>query len=46
MYAVEFINENMDARKVLEYYEFEGITESEEYIRAKCKNALSIIDKI
>ena len=37
MYAVEFINENMDARKVLEYYEFEGITESEEYIRAKCK---------
>lgn len=37
MYAVEFINENMDARKVLEYYEFEEITESEEYIRAKCK---------
>ena len=37
MYAVEFINENMDAKKVLEYYEFEEITENEEYIRAKCK---------
>ena len=37
MYAVEYINQNLNPRKVLDYYNFEGITENDEYIRAKCK---------
>ena len=37
MYAVEYINQNLNPRVVLDYYGFEGIVENDEYIRAKCK---------
>ena len=37
MYAVEFINKNLDAMKILEYYNFEEISDRGNIIRARCK---------
>ena len=37
MYAVEFINKNLDAMKILEYYNFEEISDRGNMIRARCK---------
>lgn len=37
MNAIDYINEHIDGRRILEYYEFENITESESYIRCCCK---------
>jgi DNA primase len=37
MKAVDYINEHIDPRKILEYYHFREITESDETIRACCE---------
>ena len=37
MNAVEYINENLDVMKLLNYYNFREITESEDQIRACCE---------
>lgn len=37
MYAVEFINKHLDPIKILEYYNFEKITDYGNMIRARCK---------
>lgn len=37
MRAVEYINNHINAREILEYYEFEHITETDESIRCCCK---------
>ena len=37
MDAVKLINENLDVRKVLEYYNFQAVVETEEQFRACCR---------
>ena len=37
MNAVEFINEHLDPMKVLEYYNFQEVTDKGQMIRARCK---------